>query len=320
MSAGRWGMTVPLEEVPLTVQADVARELEDLGYTDLWTAEGMGADGFTPLAVAAAVTTSVHLGIAVAPAFTRGPALLAQTAATLAATVPGRFTLGIGASSNVIVQQWNGIPYDKPLSRCRDLLRFLRPALAGERVDAEYDTFTVRGFRAGVVPEVAPALLLAGLRGKMLELAGREADGAVLNWLSAEDVARVVPAVDTGGPGKQVVARILVAPTEDAGHARAIGRRMITTYLNVPVYRAFHTALGRDDLTPMWKLWGEGDRKGAVEAVPDHVVDDLVVHGAPGECREKIQRFVDHGVTVPVAHLLPVGSDPVRACRDLAPR
>jgi probable F420-dependent oxidoreductase len=313
-------MTIPLEEVSLTRQAEVARELEDLGYTDLWTAEGMGADGFTPLAVAAAVTISVHLGIAVAPAFTRGPALLAQTAATLAATVPGRFTLGIGASSHVIVQQWNDIVYDKPLSRCRDLLRFLRPALAGERIDREFDTFTVRGFTAGVVPDPAPRLLLAGLRDRMLRLAGEEADGAVLNWLSVEDVARVVPTVHQGGAAKDVVARVLVAPTADAERARAIGRRMITTYLNVPVYRAFHTALGRDELAPMWRLWDEGDRRGASEAVPDHVVDELVVHGSPEECRAHIERFADAGVTVPVAHLLPVGADPVQACRDLAPR
>jgi probable F420-dependent oxidoreductase len=313
-------MTVPLEGPPLAQQADVARELEGLGYTDLWTAEGMGADGFTPLAVAAAVTSTVHLGMAVAPAFTRGPALLAQTAATLAATVPGRFTLGIGASSDVIVRQWNGIPYERPLSRCRDLLRFLRAALAGEQIDQQYDTFEVHGFRLGVVPDPPPRLLLAGLRDKMLGLAGAEADGAVLNWLSADDVARVVPQVHAGGPGKDVVARILVAPTADADQARAVGRRLITAYLNVPVYRAFHAALGRDELEPMWKLWADGNRRAALDAVPDRVVDELVVHGSPEECREHLRRFVHCGVTVPVMHLLPVGVDPLQACRDLAPR
>lgn len=316
----RWGMTIPLEGVPLHQQAEVARELEGLGYTDLWTAEGMGPDGFTPLAVAAAVTSTVHLGTAIAPVFTRGPALLAQTAATMAATAPGRFTLGLGASSNVIVEQWNGIPYDKPLSRSRDVLRFLRKALAGERVDEQYDTFAVRGYRSGVPLDEPPRLLLAGLRDKMLALAGEEADGAVLNWLSAEDVAHVVPAVHKGGPGKEVVARILVAPTDDAEKARGVARRLVATYLNVPVYRQFHVALGRDDLEPMWKLWADGDRAAAVEAVPDHVVDALVVHGTPEECREHIQRYVDHGVTVPVAALLPVGVDPLQACRDLAPR
>lgn len=316
----RWGMTIPLDGLSLSEQPEVCRELEGLGYTDLWSAEGMQADGFTPLAVAAAVTTHVHLGIAIAPSFTRGPALLAQTAATLAATVPGRFTLGIGSSSNVIVEKWNSIPFEKPLSRNRDLLRFLGAAFAGERVEQSYDTFSVEGFRLGIVPDPAPRVLLAGLRGKMLSLAGEEADGAIINWLSAEDVEKVTPIVGAHGP-REVVARVVVAPTADADLARALGRRLITTYLNVPVYRDFHRWLGRDDLEPMWRLWEEGDRKAALAAVPDHVVDDLVVHGRPEEMREHLRRFVAHGVTTPVAMLMPVpGTDPRQVCRDLAPR
>lgn len=317
----RWGTTIPLEGLPLPQQADVCRELEALGYTDLWTAEGMGTDGFTPLGVAAGATNEVHLGIAIASAFTRGPALLAQTAATLAATAPGRFTLGVGASSNVLVEQWNGIAFDRPLSRTRDLVRFLRTALTGERVEEQYDTFAVRGVRVAVPTNAPPpAIVVAALRGKMLALAGEEADGAVINWLSASDVARVTPLVTGAGP-REIVARILVAPTDDADIARTIGRRLIATYLNVPVYRAFHEWLGRDDLAPMWKLWDAGERRDAAAAIPDHVVDELVLHGAPEQIREGITAHVEHGVTVPVSMLLPVdGVDPRQAARDLAPR
>jgi probable F420-dependent oxidoreductase len=317
----RWGTTIPLEGVPLHQQADACRELEALGYTDLWTAEGMGTDGFTPLGVAAAVTTEAHLGIAIASAFTRGPALLAQTAATLAATAPGRFTLGLGASSNVLVEQWNGIEFDRPLSRTRDLVRFLRTALAGERVDSTYDTFAVKGVRVDVLGDAPrPSIVVAALRGKMLALAGEEADGAVINWLSAGDVARVAPIITAPG-SREVVARILVAPTADAEVARAIGRRLIATYLNVPVYRAFHEWLGRDDLEPMWKLWAAGERREASAAIPDHVVDELVLHGSPEEIRAGLTAYVGHGVTVPVSMLLPVpGVDPRQAARDLAPR
>lgn len=319
----RWGMTIPLEGTSLADQAEIARELEGLGYTDLWSSEGMYADGITPLAVAAGVTSTAHLGIAIAPAFTRGPALLAQTAATLAATAPGRFTLGIGSSSNVLVEQWNDIPFTKPLSRTRDLLRFLRVALAGERVEEEYDTFRVRGVRIGVVPPTPPRLVVAALREKMLDLAGAEGDGVVVNWLSAGDVARVTPTVTRhGAPGeKDVVARILVAPTDDAEVARGIARRLIATYLNVPVYRDYHRWLGRDVLEPMWAHWAAGERREALAAIPDDVVDALVLHGPPERIREGLLAYVEQGVTVPVSMLLPVpGVDPRQACRDLAPR
>src|SRR4051794_37045198 len=124
----RSGMTVPLFDLPLAEHRAWLEELLDLGYTDLWSSEADGTDAFTPLALAAAWTPQARLGTAIVPAFTRGPAVLAQTAAALAEAAPGRFVLGIGTSSNVIVQQWNDIPFDEPYKRTRDVVRFLRRA------------------------------------------------------------------------------------------------------------------------------------------------------------------------------------------------
>jgi probable F420-dependent oxidoreductase len=317
----RYGMTVPLDGVPLTQQAEVVRELAGSGYTDAWSSEAMGTDCFVPLSVAAVAEPTLRLGTAIAPAYTRGPACLAQSAATLAATAPGRFALGVGSSSELIVEGWNDKPFERPLQRTRDVVRFLRRAFAGERVDTEFDTFTVRGFRLGVKVDPAPPILVAALRSGMLRMAGREADGAIINWLSASDVTTVAPVVHAGGTGKEIVARIMVMPTGDADAARAAGRRLVATYLNVPVYADFHRWLGRsEDLAPMWKLWAEGDRRGAAAAVPDQVVDSLIVHGAPEACREKIQAYVDNGVTTPVLAILPTGDDPRALARALAPR
>ncbi len=316
----RWGLTIPLDGIPFSEQRRVIEELPDLGYTDVWSSEAGAADAFTPLALASTWAPALRLGTAIVPVYTRGPATLAMSAATLAAAAPGRFVLGVGTSSDVIVGKWNGIPFEEPFKRARDTLRFLRSALAGEKVSHEYDTFSVQGFRAGLVPDPAPPVLLAALRPGMLRLAGREADGAIVNWLSADDVRTVAPYVDEGGAGKEIVARIFVLPGMDAETSRAIGRRMIAAYMNVPVYRAFHEFLGRsDDFAGMWRLWAEGDRKGALEAIPDRVVDDLVVHGPPEACREHVERYMDNGVTTPAIALLP-SEDPAPMIRALAPR
>lgn len=317
----RYGMTVPLEGVALTEQAEVARALAGSGYTDIWSSEGMGTDCFVPLAVAAAAEPSLRLGTAIAPAYTRGPACLAQSAATLAATAPGRFVMGVGSSSQLIVEGWNDKPFDRPYRRTRDVVRFLRRAFAGERIDEAFDTFSIQGFRLGVVPDPAPPILVAALRSRMLTMAGIEADGAIINWLSAEDVARVAPIVHAGGRGKEIVARIVVMVTDDSEQARAVGRRLIATYLNVPVYAEFHRWLGRsEELEPMWKLWANGNRREAAAAVPDQLVDALVLHGPPNACAEQIQAYVDHGVTTPVLSILPTGADPRKVARALAPR
>jgi probable F420-dependent oxidoreductase len=318
----RLGMTIPFDGVPLHAQRGLIEELADRGYTDVWSAEVSGADAFTPLALAATWAPSLRLGTAIVPAFTRGPATIAQSAAAMAQAAPGRFVLGIGTSSNVIVEDWNGIRFERPYQLTRDVVRFVRAALTGAKVTEDYESFSIRSFTLGLRLDEPVPILVAALRPGMLRLAGREADGAIINWLSADDVRRVVPIVTGAGDGsrKEIVARIFVAPIADPETARGIARRAVAAYLNVPVYAAFHEWLGRGDrLAGMWERWRAGDRRAALDAVPDDVVDELVVWGTPEACRRHIERYRANGVDTPMIALLP-GCDPAQALRDLAPR
>ncbi|MBA3654039.1 MAG: LLM class F420-dependent oxidoreductase [Actinobacteria bacterium] len=315
----RYGMTVPLDGIPLGEQREFFEELVDLGYTDAWSSEANGSDAFTPLALASVWAPSLRLGCAIVPAYTRGPGLMAMSVASMAEAAPGRFAFGIGTSSDVIVERWNSTPFDEPYKKTRDMVRFLKTALTGDKVDHEYDTFKVKGFRLGrkLAPEAVPPILVAALRPGMLKLAGLEGDGAIINWLSAEDVKTVAPYVG----GKEIVARIFVCPSEDADTVRNFGRFAIAAYLNVPVYAAFHEWLGRGDaLKAMWEAWKAGDRKAATAAIPDQVVDDLIIHGSPEACREQIQRYIDNGVTTVALAPMPFGVDLRQAVRDLAPQ
>lgn len=319
----RPGMTVPLPG-PLHTHRDKLIELADLGYTDIWSAESDGADGFTPLAMAAAWEPRLRLGTAIVPAYTRAPACFAQSVASLADAAPGRFAIGVGSSSNVIVERWNGVPFEQPYRKVRDIVRFLRDALSGEKVTQTYDTFEIQGFRLGVRPEHTPPILVAALREGMLKLAGREADGVIINWLSPEDVPTVVGVVAdaAGGEEREVVARIFCCPSENAEVVRAAAKFAIAAYLNVPVYAEFHRWLGRGEvLQPMWEAWQAGDRKAALAAIPDSLVDELIVHGSPATCRERIQAYFDNGVTTSSLALLPLDRelDHWDAVRSLAP-
>ena len=301
----RWGMTVPLAGVPLADHAAVYETLAEAGFTDLWSSEVAGTDAFTPLALAAAWAPRLRLGTAIAPVFTRGPGLLAMSAAALAEAAPGRFQLGIGASSPVVVGDWNSTEFTEPFARSRDMLRFLKAALGGELVDEDYGTFAVHRFRLERPPADPPQILLAALRPGMLRLAAAEADGVILNWLSAADVPVALAETQIAGPDFEVAARIFVCPTDDAAYARAIGRRLIAAYLTVPAYAAFHRWLGREEvLTPMWQAWSAGDRRTALATIPDEVVDDLIVHGTPESCRAQVQSYADAGITVPIMALL----------------
>lgn len=314
---GRWGITLPLGGVPLAAHRDFVKELPDIGYTDVWSAETNGTDAFTPLALIAEWAPQLRLGTAIAPVYTRGPGLLAMTAATLAELAPGRFVLGIGSSSPVIVADWNAGSFAEPFGRTRDTLRFLRSALAGEKVNQSYPTFAVKRFKLERPPATPPRIMLAALRPGMLRLAAKEADGAITNWLSPADVRTVRGEI---GPDVELAARIFVCPTEDVDAARGLGRLLISSYLTVPVYAAFHEWLGRGELLkPMHEAWAAGDRAGANAAIPDEVVDDLIVHGSPERCRERVAEYVANGLDTPAIAVLPTGADPIAMTRALAP-
>lgn len=304
----RYGITIPFTGVPLPEQRELIASLPDLGYTDVWSSESSGADAFTPLALASAWAPRLRLGTAIVPVFTRGPATLAQSCAALAAAAPGRVAIGLGTSTEAIVHRWNGLPFEAPLARVRDTVRFLRAALSGQRVKQAYQTFTVDGFRLQLVPPEPPRLLVAALRPGMLRLAGQEADGAILNWLAPGDVPTAAAYLPHG---TEIVARIFVVADADPQRARAAARPLIAAYLTVDVYRRFHEWLGRGEaLAPMWRAWGAGDRAGAAAAIPDEVVDALVVHGSPAQCRARVARYVEAGVTTPVLALVPTPHQP----------
>ena len=333
MGQKRWAISLPFDGFTLTEHVDIAREAERLGYADGWTSEVDGVDGFSPLAVVAGAT-HMRIGIAIANVYTRGPATLAMTAAGLAEIAPGRFCLGIGAGSQAIVEFWNGGKFAHATTRVREMVQFLRPALAGERVVFHGETFAVEGFRLSRSPTHPIPIHVAGLRPPMLRLAGSVADGAIINWLSAEDVRKSVAVVREAATqaGRdpdtiEITARVFVCVDPPSPEAELGVRRHINFYLNVPVYRAFQKWLGREAvLTPMWNAWDAGDRKGAVAAVPQQVMQDLIVWGSPEEMRAHVLRYLEAGVDTTFLQFHSFVNDPaqkrasiLQAMRALAP-
>ena len=333
MAAKRWSLSVPLDGFTLAEHAEVAREAERLGYTDAWSYEADGLDAFAPLAVVGQATR-MRLGTAIVNVFTRGPATLAQSAAGLAEIAPGRFCLGVGAGSQPIVESWNGGKFSRPATRVRETAQFLRAALAGERVVFKGETFTVDGFRLTKAPAQPVPIYVAALREGMLKVAGEAGDGVILNWLSPDDVPRSVSVVR--GAAKQagrdpdaieVTARLFVNLDPPGPESDLVVRRHIAGYLNVPVYRAFQEWLGRTEvLGPMWAAWGGGDRKGAVAAIPEQVMDDLIPRGSLSELKARIQRYLDRGIDTAFLSLMTTEPDPkkkrdlmLNALRTLAP-
>ena len=287
----RWGLTLPLALTPLSGHEELVKRAEAAGYTDLWSGETNGPDGFTPLALAAAWTSELRLGTGVVGVFQRGPALLAQQAAALAEASGGRFALGIGASSDRIVEGWNNIPFERPLSKVEETLDFLRPALAGER--------TENGFKLEQAPPPVP-IVLAALRGKMLRLAVEKADGAFTNFLPISGLPRVVDGIEGAPDDFELLCRFFCLPGERE-QVEPVARFMFSSYVTVPVYAAFYRWLGHTDaIAEMCEAWAAKDRQRAAETAPWDLIEEMFIFGTPEEMKARLGEFVAGGITLPV--------------------
>jgi probable F420-dependent oxidoreductase len=306
----RWGLTLPFAGVPLRDHPDLVRRAEAAGYDDLWTGETAGPDGFTPLAVAAAVTERIRLATGIVNPYTRGPALLAQQAAALQDASGGRFVLGIGSSSNVIVERWNEVPFVKPLSKVRESVETLRTVFAGERGPG--------GFKLETPPAEPIPIIVAALRGKMLALAAELGDGAFTNFLPISGLPQVKKAF--GADDKELACRFFLVPQPEE-QGLGFARHLFAAYGTVPVYAEFFRWLGwGEQLDPMVEAWHGGDRKRALELVPDDLVREIFVFGEPDAMRERLQAFVDGGITTLILTPLTGPEDLPRFIDALTPR
>ena len=293
MAERRWGLTLPLPTMLLAAHEEHVRRAEAAGYADMWSGETQGPDGFTPLTLAAAWTDRVRLGTGVVGVFTRGRALLAQQAAALADASQGRFALGIGASSDRIVEGWNGLPFERPLSRVSEAVDFLRPVLAGERAPDG-------GFKLEQPPGEPVTIVLAALRGKALRLAVEEADGAFSNFLPLSGLPQVVDGLDGAGEDFELLCRFFCLPGPRE-QVEPLARWMFASYITVPVYEAFFRWLGHGEaIDEMVEAWKRKDREAATAAAPWELIADTFIFGEPAEIRERLDAYVEGGITCPV--------------------
>jgi probable F420-dependent oxidoreductase len=316
----RWGLSLDLPGVPLHEAAPVIRAAEEAGYTDGWPGEVQGVDGFTPVTIAAMATDRMRVGTGVVNVFTRGLPVLAQHALALQELSQGRFALGIGSSSNVIVERWNGIPFERPRTRVREAVKFLRAALAGERAGPG-------GFRLERPPPQPVPIVIAALRERMLRTAGELGDGAFLNFLPLSAVEAVTAEIRAGEreAGKEegstdVLCRFFCLQGDPAETIEQ-ARWMFCAYATVPVYEQFFRWLGYGEaIESMVEAWRAGDRSRALEAAPEELIREVFVLGDPAEQRERLRQYRDRGVTCPVLLIAGVdGAEYAGAVEALAP-
>jgi coenzyme F420-dependent oxidoreductase len=301
-------MTERTVHLPVAAQpsiADVvgfAQHAEKRGYRRAWLPETWGRDAVTVLAAMAERTDEIGVGPSILNVYSRSPALVGQTAATLQELSDGRMRLGLGPSGPAVIEGWHGRSFDGPLRRTREYVEIVRTVQSGETVNYAGDVFTLGGFRLRCDPPETPVPIdAAGMGPKSVELAGRFADGWHALMLTPDgvrdrldDLRRGAKLDDRDPDDVRVTLSLSCAALADGDCARNLARQHLAFYVGA-MGTFYWNALSRqgyeETAEAIATAWGNGDQKAALDAIDDDLLRNLGAVGTPDEARDQLRRF-----------------------------
>lgn len=284
---------------------EVAKWAEDEGYDDLWFADSSGVDALTTAAAVALQTERCRIGTAIIPVYSRTPAVLASTTHVLNKLSKGRFILGLGSSSQTMMENWHGQKFEKPLTRVKETTLLVKQMLTGEKTDFDGQTVSSHGYRQLPLEAGSQPVYMAALRGKMLEAAAEFSDGVIVNLFPKDALPMMMKHIEAGAARArkkmedlEIVCRHQVIVSDDREAARNFIRAAFAPYYATPVYNAFLAWSGYEDVAKEISAgWAARDRSRTTGALDDQLVDDIAILGTAEECHERIRAYGEAGIT-----------------------
>ena len=316
-------VTLPYAEGAMSPDdvAEFARAADDLGYHSIWMAEAWSLDAFMILTSLVPHTRRIGLGTSIVNVYSRTPALIGQSVATLDALSGGRAILGLGASGPQVIEGWHGVPYRQPLQRTRETIDIVRTILRRERLVYDGEVFKLGMGLKLINHPVRPAvpIVIASLGPRNVELTAEVADGWMPTVYSPSKGPEVFTSALESGRAKRspalgaltVYGNAPVAITDRPEMARAVVRQMLALYLGGMGSREenFYNRLVQrygyvDEARTVQDLYLSGKRDDAAAAVPDTLIDDLAAIGDAAAVKDKLAQFATAGVDVLMVSLL----------------
>src|SRR5262249_26666002 len=299
------GITLPFDPFMGEHFPELVKTAERCGYTEAWSYESFSSDAFAPIAAASMLTKSMRFGCAIVPVFTRPAPLIAMSAVTTQNLSGGRFVLGLGISTPNIVEHWMGVPFRKPVTMMRETVEAIRAIFSGQKVTLNGKMIHIDGFRMDLQCDNPPPIYVGAQGSQMLRVAGEIGDGAIVNFITPETLPAMLDETRDGmrSVGKDpanldVACRIIVAVDEDDTTVRTMFRRSLTAYVTVPQYNKFFKEIGyENEATIAFEAWNKGDRKKALDTIPEGMVEKIFVFGTPEQCARRLKDFERAGIT-----------------------
>jgi F420-dependent oxidoreductase-like protein len=284
------------------------------GYDSFWMPEAWERDAFALLTELALQTSRIHLATGIVNIFSRTPALLAMSAATLDEISGGRFRLGLGTSGALVVEDFHGSSFEKPLTRLKETIQIIRLLLGGQAADFDGECFQLKRFKLGFkAPRPDLPIYVAGLTPKSLRQIGELADGWLpTHWPHSQlrqGIARIGAGCAAAG---RELHEIEIAPfintivADDSLNPGKRARLPLAYYIGGmgDFYRDSISRLGfAEEAGKIHRLWQTGRRKEAINSVTEAMVDALAICGPLEECRRRLDEMQSYGATLPLVPL-----------------
>lgn len=270
---------------------------EDLGYHSIWVPEMWGRDAFSLISHMASATKKINLATGIISVYSRSPALIAQTAATVDEYCGGRFILGLGISSVYLNEYWHGAKFERPLRRTLECVEIIRMILAGKRVNYDGEIFRLKNFRLLFEPSRSEIPIhIASMGPKNIELTSQIADGWI-PYLCPVNLINEKKKVLASGGRKITVAPFLPAMvSRNRTESREIVREFVALYV-CSMGNYYHKLVSSygfgEEADRAKKLWRD-NRTEAVKSISDELLDLVSVSGSPEEGRAKLGEFAEN--------------------------
>jgi F420-dependent oxidoreductase-like protein len=308
------GLTAAGMGATVSIDIDLIREAEELGYDSVWTAEAWGADAITPLAWIAGQTSKIKLGTGIMQMPARTPAMCAMQSMTVDALSGGRMIVGLGPSGPQVIEGWHGVPYGKPLTRTREYIQILR-AIFRREAPVEFDgveyQLPYRGPGASGLGKPLRSILhgradipivTASISPRGVEVAAELADGFMPIWVSAEGLSQFDEPIARGfakaGGDKssadfEILPMINVIINDDFAKCRDLLKPAIALYVGgmgargKNFYNNLVSRMGWEGpARKIQDLYLDGKKKEATAEVPDDLVDAICLVGPKERVRD----------------------------------
>ena len=298
------GSLLTIEEI-----LECSTKLNEFKPDTVWIPETWGMENFSLLSLVSSKNNLSKIGSSIINIYSRSPSLIAMGAATVDSISNGRFILGLGTSSQPIVEDFHGKMFTNPVQRMKECIEIIQLVLTGKQIDYTGEIFSLKNFSLLIKPcQTKIPIYLAAVNKKMVELTWDVADGVIFYLRPKNELKLTLEKMQEKRKIDSTI-QIITCVDHDADKAIIRAKKTLAFYISVgKIYREFLASNGyKVETENIFEEYKKDGLKNNYELVPDSMVNDLCISGTPENCKNQIRSFYETGIDLPILQFNPIG-------------